>query len=242
MIEDATAGPSHSSSAGTASPADLPDCGGPNATSACRCSAWSTRPRCTPSTSLPARDRARDRSARRSPGPAHRAPSPRPASSRSPPAAEHQPQRADDAGEHERRARRTGRPRRGAGRARAAGQAAAGSASRVGTRTSTAEQIRQPDRRPAVPEQLSGHAAPQPHEPDDAGAAGERPSTTASETPSPRDWLDRRTSRRVRRAHPRTSPASESRMPGVGVRQLVPRAGSGDAGRRTTASPTSHRA
>ena len=34
LIEEATAGPSHSSSAGTASPADLPDCGGPKATSA----------------------------------------------------------------------------------------------------------------------------------------------------------------------------------------------------------------
>ena len=39
LIDEATAGPSHSSRAGTASPADLPDWGGPNATSAWRCSA-----------------------------------------------------------------------------------------------------------------------------------------------------------------------------------------------------------
>ena len=44
LIDEATAGPCHSSSAGIASPADFPDCGGPNATSACRCSARSRRP------------------------------------------------------------------------------------------------------------------------------------------------------------------------------------------------------
>ena len=51
LIDEASTGPFHSSSAGTARPADLPDCGGPNATSACRRSARSSRPRARPSPS-----------------------------------------------------------------------------------------------------------------------------------------------------------------------------------------------
>jgi len=43
LIDDATAGPCHSSRAGMAKPADLPDCGGPKATSAWRSSARSRR-------------------------------------------------------------------------------------------------------------------------------------------------------------------------------------------------------
>ena len=75
LIEEAIAGPSHSSSAGTARPADLPDCGGPKATSAWRSSACSSRPRWRPSVRRPVRGRAAQRTQLRAAGPAGAVPS-----------------------------------------------------------------------------------------------------------------------------------------------------------------------
>ena len=76
-LEQATAGPFHSSSAGMAIPADLPDWGGPNATSACRCSAYRSLPPRRPRARRPLRrGRARRRNDRSSPERAHRAPPP----------------------------------------------------------------------------------------------------------------------------------------------------------------------
>ena len=75
LIDEATTGPCHSSSAGTARPADFPDWGGPKATSAWRCSAHSSLDPRRPRTSrAPVCDREDPLSARSSPARAHRAP------------------------------------------------------------------------------------------------------------------------------------------------------------------------
>ena len=240
LIEDATAGPGHSSSAGTASPADLPDCGGPNATSAWRCSACSSRPRWRPSAS---RAGAPSRAvAQRVRAPAQRRSSPRPPTARRRSAPQRRaPSRAAPASRtrcrdaEQRRARHRSRPRPGSrGRAGAATPRRVGQARRQADEH--AEQLRRLDARPAAAEQRAGQPAPQPDE--RAGERRPQPISASIAASEGALWL------RSRPAHVRASIAGarSTRMPVSVFGELAPRAASGGAGRRTSGVPTRHSA
>ena len=216
LIDDATAGPSHSSSAGTASPADFPDWGGPKATSAWRCSARAAvrggdR---APAPGCHARPRAGDRQA------AARAARPARAARRGGTDRRvHPARRAADTPRSARR--RAARARRRSRAARAAapragdGHAPRRVAELRGSRASTPEQLRGPD-----PAASRARTAPRRGRP----TANQR-RTTAS-TPVAASDAHRRSPPCGASAARLIAAAASTRHPGVGVgqRRLEPRA------------------
>ncbi len=177
LIELATAGPAHSSSAGIAMPADLPDCGGPNATSAWRCSAYNSRRSAPPEheAATPARARAAAQRAQLA--------GPCPAGSSVLSAGEPGRQRAarprGDQGEHPTGAgedrQRCVEPE-GAGQLRADDHGPRAGRVRQSRRQPDEHREQLPDahRRPARAEQRAGQAAPQPQRSGHAGETADR--------------------------------------------------------------------
>ena len=198
-------GPAQSSSAGIAIPADLPDCGGPNATSACRCSAWSSRPPRRPSTSRPARrERPKLRRGRSSGALAQRAPPARREPSADPAAPSSRTRRRRRrASPARRRTRRPRQTRPDGGRPRAGGVRQARGQPRQHAEQLSGADAGQPDPNSAPARPPQSHSVP---------ATASTPPIAASRTPS-------ETGHR-----PASSSAIDPRVgqphPGVRVREL----------------------